>query len=125
MTEEQLEAIRKRAEKATEGPWFHTGYHVATKPGISGGYPPNSASICETFDGEYIENNNGINDASFIAHAREDIPKLLAEIDRLRNGIAIAINETSCDDTWDYLNRLLDGKELLDLPYRFGGIAND
>ena len=60
-------------------------------------------------------------DADFIAHAREDISKLLAEIERLRTGIERAINETSCDDTWDYLNRLLEGKETTDLPYRIGG----
>ncbi|MBS4195388.1 hypothetical protein [Lederbergia citri] len=84
LSKEEIETIRKRAEAATEGPWFHTNYHVATKPEVHGGYPPNSASICETCDGEYIENYNKA-DAEFIAHARTDIPKLLAEIERLRS----------------------------------------
>lgn len=53
----------------------------------------------------------------------EDIPKLLAEVEALRSGIKTAIAETSCDDTWDYLNRLLDGKPPLKLPYRIGGDA--
>lgn len=51
----------------------------------------------------------------------EDIPKLLAEIERLQKGITAAARETSCDDTWDFLNRLLDGREVVNLAYRIGG----
>lgn len=29
---------------------------------------------------------------------------------------------TSCDDTWDFANRTLEGKEKLELPYRFNQI---
>lgn len=55
--------------------------------------------------------------------ASEDVPALLAEIERLRNGIEVAIEITFCDDTLDNLNRVLDGKEALDLVYRYGGDA--
>lgn len=87
LTTERLEAIRQRAEKATEGPWFNTEYHVATKPNIRGGYPSDSASVCEINDGEYIENLN-MADAEFIAHARQDIPDLLSEVERLKGLVA-------------------------------------
>jgi hypothetical protein len=90
---EELEAIRKRAEAATPGPWLNTRWHVATEPDTTGGYPPSQESICETFDGEYIENPNGLKDAEFIAHDRQDVPNLLAEIERLSK-------------TLDYINDL-------------------
>jgi hypothetical protein len=88
---EEIEAIRKRAEAATAGPWYNTRWDVATEPDCTTGYPSSPESICGTFDGEYIENPNGINDAEFIAHAREDVPKLLVEIERLRE----TLNEIS------------------------------
>lgn len=36
--------------------------------------------------------------------------ELVAEIRRLRAGIIEAARETYCDDTWDLLHRILDGK---------------
>lgn len=75
LTPEKLEAIRKRAEAASEGPWELDG------------------------DDGGIWNNGGFNylgsarsfyddDANFIAHSREDIPVLLAEVERLRKLMA-------------------------------------
>lgn len=70
MTQEQLETIRKRAQAATSGPW----------------------QLVDTYDGAWILDSDDdiisgtvsrIVDAEFIAHAREDIPKLLAEIERI------------------------------------------
>ena len=77
MTEERLHAIRSRVNAATSGPWgcYGDGAH-------------------EVFDaGEYDDGDPGelvapvvtkLNDAVFIAHARTDMPALLAEVDRLR-----------------------------------------
>jgi hypothetical protein len=87
LTIEQIEAIRERVEKATEGPWYPTQHHVATNPNVSGGYPPSPESICSLADGEYIENYNQA-DAEFIANARQDIPALLVEVDRLKKKFA-------------------------------------
>ena len=60
-----LEAIRARAEAASEGPWYEEGWFT------------------EDEDGDYVEIEPA--DAVFISHAREDIPALLAEVERLTN----------------------------------------
>ena len=77
MTQEQLNAIQARLDAATPGPWgcYGDGAH-------------------EVFDaGEYGDGDRGevvaavidrLSDAVFIAHAREDIPGLLAEVERMR-----------------------------------------
>ena len=77
MTQEQLDAIRERVDDTTRGPWdcYGNGAH-------------------EVFDaGEYDDGDPGelvapvvtkLSDAEFIAHARTDVPALLAEVDRLR-----------------------------------------
>jgi len=68
-----IEAIRARADKATPGPWHIEDY----------GYMWNNAGrvICKVYD-------NQRRNADFIAHAREDIPDLLAEVERLHNLLA-------------------------------------
>ena len=77
MAEEWLDAIQARADGATKGPWgcYGDGAH-------------------EVFDaGEYSDGDCGevvaavidkLSDAVFIAEAREDIPALLKEVERLR-----------------------------------------
>lgn len=62
-----LDAIRRRADTATPGPWTPQDWGV------------NNASK-EITIASFIETEE---DTQFIAHAREDIPALLAEIDRL------------------------------------------
>lgn len=75
MTREEIEAIRKRAEKATEGPW---GASLDEWPGNA-----NLRHWVSThWDG--LACAVSYEDAEFIAHAREDIPKLLVEIERLQ-----------------------------------------
>lgn len=70
MEKRELDAVRQRIETATEGPWdtakLASGWHV-----MYDGY-----IVAEIY-------RNEVENAEFIAHAREDIPKLLAEIDRL------------------------------------------
>lgn len=71
LTNEQLEAIRKRAEKATKGPWAHA-----------------NSIVCTMYDGYEIADvscgENPSEDAEFIMNARTDIPKLLAEVERYK-----------------------------------------
>lgn len=74
-----LSAIRARAEAATPGPWKNQ------LPGRSYVVRAGNKRIAEmmTFTSEERDN-----DATFIAHARADIPALLAEIERLQSLLA-------------------------------------
>ena len=72
LSEKEIEAIRKRAEMATEGPW--------QKDGAIDIHSPNGTEVAAAW--------GGYADQEFIAHAREDIPKLLAEIDRLNSELS-------------------------------------
>lgn len=64
---EQLNTIKERAAKATPGPWRSAGlYGVRTQ---------NAEAFSIPLRPE---------DATFIAHAREDVPALVAEVERLQ-----------------------------------------
>jgi len=80
MTSEELAQIRERAEKATEGKWSYT----LTTPEYDT-YFIGSANVDGTFTP--IGNINGEVDAAFIAHSREDIPRLISYIAYLREGL--------------------------------------
>lgn len=77
ITDKRLTEIRARTEAATDGPWAVDG------PAQCG--PGDTLTVYPAEDGgalAYVQPS--WDDAEFIAHAREDIPALLAEIDRLR-----------------------------------------
>lgn len=77
LTEEEIEAIKSRCNQATAGPWKS---FVEKREQISG------SSFIQT-KGEDIYLTGATDaDQDFIAHARQDIPKLIAEIERLRSG---------------------------------------
>jgi hypothetical protein len=65
---EQLQAIAARVDAATPGPWRSEG--VWFEIGEPGGHG--------------FDNMASEEDAAFIAHARSDIPRLLAEVERLQ-----------------------------------------
>lgn len=72
LTEEQLAAIKARAEAATPGPWQRfTPYGIGVESG-NGPVPLKVAWAAQE------------NDAAFISAAREDVPALLEEVERLR-----------------------------------------
>ncbi|CAM3631224.1 hypothetical protein [Mesobacillus zeae] len=86
MTEEELQAIRERAERATVGDWDYDvedggisngNFMVAMADSNAEGYPYIRAKEC---------------DLEFIAASREDIPKLLAEVEWLTNRLNEAEN---------------------------------
>lgn len=72
LTDADLQAIKERAEKATPGPWK------------VGRQSPNGACNVGTINGLLTAQTTDGSNAEFIAHAREDVPKLLAEVERLR-----------------------------------------
>jgi hypothetical protein len=102
ITEEELAAIEERAAAATPGPWHvrlldddHAANLVAvsTTPDTGRGesWPDFAAGemVAATlvqFPNRYIDcvDERWDENALFIAHAREDIPRLIAEIRRLK-----------------------------------------
>jgi hypothetical protein len=72
MTAPDLDAIRARAEAATPGPWERSGSLVQA------GRRARRARVGQTWGLAWKQ------DAEFIAHAREDVPALLDEVERLR-----------------------------------------
>ncbi|WP_181349450.1 hypothetical protein [Thalassobacillus sp. CUG 92003] len=78
LTENELAAIRERADNATEGPWTNFDdvfYEDSPYVQVYDGFTETGV--------ELVADCKRTKDADFIAHSREDIPKLLAEIDRL------------------------------------------
>lgn len=94
LTQEEIEAIRKRAEMATEGPW-EVGYDEFD-------------SDSSVYVGEEEITPIHRYDAEFIAHARTDIPKLLAEVDRLRGLIRESVDliNVYSNEEWAIYERL-------------------
>lgn len=68
-----LDAIKKREAAATKGPWFQGPYYRADVESKFGCIRANCWNAPQA-----------IADADFIAHARQDIPALIAEVERLR-----------------------------------------
>ncbi|MFZ7945721.1 hypothetical protein [Neobacillus sp. 19] len=89
LTDEQLAEIRKRAEAATPGPWVWEKFALdeddwdTEMPWLGNA----TESVMDFGDCEQYYPTQGTPpndaDAEFIAHARQDVPKLLAEVARL------------------------------------------
>lgn len=77
MTPERLAEIRKRADAASPGPWTWI-----LDGSISEIWDADDCVVADT-DGHRSPDD----DADFIAHAREDIPALLDEVERLTRAI--------------------------------------
>lgn len=89
MKQEQLQAIRERCEKATPGPWFvaEEGFGKKSCPTVyAAGKELRYIAFCDDkFNFEQMTDN--LANAKFIAHAREDVPALLAEVERLQEAL--------------------------------------
>ena len=75
-----LDPIKAREAAATPGPWkvVDPGYRVAVDDGTG-------FLVANTF---MAPSSRDLPDARFIAHARTDVPALLAEVERLRAELA-------------------------------------
>ena len=81
MNEDELAAIEARANAATEGPWEvepHPDQPYLDKVVRHYGHLTDLLAQC------FHTNGN----AAFIAHARQDIPALIAEVRRLRQELS-------------------------------------
>lgn len=99
MDAKRLEEIRERAEKATPGPWelFPERYKINDPNPVTVG-PIRNGDFELVAEIRYPEHFDHICDAAFITAARQDVPDLLDEVERLRKA----------------------GKDLLDVITAFG-----
>jgi hypothetical protein len=79
LSEEEITAISARCERSTAGPWKS---YVEGREQMSG-----SDFIMTGAEDIYLTGATAA-DQDFIAHARQDIPRLVAEISRLRKFIS-------------------------------------
>lgn len=85
MTGEELQAIKARCEAATPGPWIGGRDADLMRPLYT-------FHIAVSRDAYEIETDHFLaweRNADFIAHAREDVATLLAEVERLREALEI------------------------------------
>ncbi len=75
LTKDEIEAIKARCEQATAGPWKS---FVETRDKFSG------SDFIQTGGEDIYLTGATLADQEFIAHARQDIQRLIAEIERLR-----------------------------------------
>lgn len=81
MKSRDLKAIKARCEAATPGPWQTTVFYGVSSP-KSKGYSVDTDKYVGV-----VEEVSLKKDAEFIAHAREDVPKLVAEVEQLQSRI--------------------------------------
>jgi hypothetical protein len=91
MTEQELQAIEQRANGATAGPWkaemgqvlYWSPRPTKAKPNAGYTHTLIRAEQTDYASGEFFAVVDDT-DATFIAHARTDVPALVAEVRRLR-----------------------------------------
>ena len=115
MTDEELAQIRARVEAATPGPWRCWNGYELRRPVMRQPNPDASPhpDMAMGRIGPEVPFGSGITatrpfddiralrpDAEFVAHAREDVPALLAEVEQLRATLERErADHASCEDT--------------------------
>lgn len=113
MTPEELEAIKARAEAATPGPWFYDPDNdVRTEAGsiyeTHGAFGRYKTDCLTSGNGSYFNHSDG----EFIAHARQDVPALVAEVEKLRGEVdrlshALGLFAVQPMGTWTHMDSLI------------------
>ena len=88
LSDEELAAIQARADAASDGPWRSM---VEGRDHTSGDSFIMIGEGARRSDDMYVLRETrpvDVTDQDFIAHSRQDVPRLLAEIDRLRHEAA-------------------------------------
>lgn len=73
-------AIRTREEAATKGPWMRKAELASHIVYVNHTSPKDTTTFSALWNAEWATEADGV----FTAHAREDVPALLAELDRVR-----------------------------------------
>lgn len=121
ITDDELEAIRERCDAATDGPWGYDDGHVFCQPLVEArfqwvrdkcaGKPVGEKPNID--DGECVADcdqrwPNFDADSIFIAAARTDVPRLLDEVQRLRDRVAeLERGQPVCRDC--YVRHMISG----------------
>lgn len=92
LNKEQLDEIKARVEKATPGEWFYDSYTVCTDEVFD-----DEGNLVETVTLDYADRHGDVHfkketDAQFVAHARQDVPALIEEVERLNRIEKIALH---------------------------------
>ena len=110
MSEQELAAIRARAEAATDGPWQQS-MDITGRLMVVVNLTPHQ--FREIIIAVSSDNSPRDEDLDFIAHAREDVPALLAEVERLREALAVVVADCPiCGGT----GRNRDAMQAWDVP---------
>ncbi|MBT9258174.1 MAG: hypothetical protein KM310_00245 [Clostridiales bacterium] len=98
LTLENLRKIKERCERATPGPWVINLEHERQMmsgrrilPAIEG---QNGVMVAPLLAPRYKNAYIRRHDAEFIAHARTDVPTLVAEVERLRELLRLIQDES-------------------------------
>jgi hypothetical protein len=75
MSAAEIQAIKQRAAAATPGPWIE---HIEARDSLSG------SDVISTGGEDIYMPGASVADYVFVAKARADVPRLVAEIERLR-----------------------------------------
>jgi hypothetical protein len=111
MTDAELAAIQERSDAATAGPWFVrdldddkamslVAISTVEDTGLGERWPSFdhgqiiAATLVQSPRYVDIDDERWDENARFLAHARQDIPRLIAEIRRLRHLLAASDHET-------------------------------
>lgn len=106
-----LDAMRERVEAATPGPWGDQTSLPHLEPGVASWHPEGGALICCDPDGDDRDA-----DRRFIAHARQDLPALLAVAEAVasvgplvvaRDEAGQVMTATVRGDEWEAVTRAL------------------
>ena len=89
---DRIEEIRQRTEAATPGPWKTVTHEEYSTVDVDEQGGENIAMV-----------GSAIADADFIAHAREDVPYLLSEVDRMN-----ALHKREIIVAGEYAQRVID-----------------
>lgn len=88
MSDIDLDAIEARAKAATEGPWESHGQGVRAVASVA--FCSDGFAYSVRGPQQRISGHDATQNACFIAHAREDVPALTAEVRALRAQLASA-----------------------------------
>ena len=86
-----LTEIKERTDAATNGPWMYGGQGWVFGPGR---LPVNGKTTSDPMCDLAASTSND-EDAIFIAHARADVPALVAEVERMRGSRAVPFLEAT------------------------------